>query len=186
MCHSVRVLQATAWLALTLTMGTPGAASAAPAPAKSAPPPGKEPAAPRPRHPPVATCQVHVIHATNQPGPFPKALKHLRSQLESRPFTAFRSFALLGVRSLGLASGERRRAAMVGPYVLEAELLSRVVSAKGPERLRFSLALDRLADRQRPAKRVLSSVLVLDRGGTLFLAGPRHLQGTLVFGVTCR
>ena len=182
-------------LATTLmtVLGAPavGAAPAAPdmspatsrqatktAPARTAPP--------RAASRPVASCEVHIIHGLKQAGPFPKALSHLRSRLASRPFDAFRSFVLLGTRSLALVSGERRRATMVGPYVLEAELLSRVVSPRGPERLRFSLTLERLAQRQRPAKRVLRSVLVLDRGGTLFLAGPRHEHGTLVFGVTCR
>lgn len=135
---------------------------------------------------PTATCEVLVIQGLDQAGPFPKALVPLRSRLASRPFSRFRSFQLLGNRSLALVPGERRRAPMVGTYVLEAELLSRVVSAKGPERLRFALTLERLLDRQRPAKRVLRSVLVLDRGGTLFLAGPRHERGTLVFGLTCR
>jgi hypothetical protein len=147
---------------------------------------GMRPPAHRPETKPVAACEILIIQGLDQPGPLPKSLSPLRSQLESRPFTRFRSFRLLGRRSVALVSGERRRASLVGPYVLEAELLAQVTSPSGLDRLRFVLTLDKLNKQQRSPKRVLKSVLVLDRGGTLFLAGPRYERGTLVLGLSCR
>lgn len=135
---------------------------------------------------PVATCQVHVIRGLHTPGQFPKQIRHLRSSLDVRPFSRFLSFELLKTASLQLFSRQQSRVHTVGPYWLEAELLGQVVSSRRVERLRFILSLERRAEGRHAARNMLRSTLVLDRGGTLFLAGPRHGPGTLVFGVTCR
>ncbi|MFH2006890.1 MAG: hypothetical protein ABI333_09930 [bacterium] len=134
----------------------------------------------------TATCKVHVIQGQHAPGRFPKALQHLRRRLDAQPFKVFRSFALLKVTSLRLSTGQLSSKKLVGPYRLEGQLLSQLLSAKHRRRLRFELALYRRRTRFRAAKRLLKSTLVLDRGGTMFLAGPPHKGGKLILGLTCR
>lgn len=133
-----------------------------------------------------ARCKIHVIHGLNVPGPFPRALRHLRSHLVAQPFKAFLSFKLLKVVPLRIREGKVAGKELVGPYRLEILLREQLLTARGKRRLRFTLSLHRRRSRFRAARRMLRSRLVLDRGGTLFLAGPRHQTGRLVIGVTCR
>ncbi len=133
-----------------------------------------------------AVCEVQIIEGRKQPGAFPRALRRLRSRLAGQPFKRFRSFRLLKKTTLSLATGRRTRRRLVGPYRFEGQLLARVVTARHRSRLQFRLSLYRQRVSMKPGKRLLRTTLELDRGGTLFLAGPRYRAGRLIFALTCR
>lgn len=133
-----------------------------------------------------ASCKIHVINGLNVPGKFPASLRHLKRRLGAQPFKVFLSFQLLRVASMNLASGRIARAKLAGPYRLEGQLISKVLASRHKRRLRFELALYRRRTRFKPAKRMLKTTLVLDRGGTFFFVGPPHRGGKLVIGIRCK
>lgn len=133
-----------------------------------------------------ARCKVLVIQGRKTPGAFPANLRHLRSRLAAKPFKVFRSFELLGTKTLPLATGRLTRAALVGPYRVEAQLLSRLRARRRKPRLQLQLSLFRKRTRLEGAKRLLRTKLVIDQGGTLFLAGPRYRAGRLILALTCK
>ena len=133
-----------------------------------------------------ASCTIHVINGLNVPGKFPKRLRHLKRKLSAQPFKVFLSFKLLRVAKMKLTTGSIARTRLAGPYRLEGQLLGQLLTSKRLRRLRFELALYRRRTRMRPAKRMLKSTLVLDRGGTFFFVGPPHKGGKLVIGITCK
>jgi hypothetical protein len=133
-----------------------------------------------------ARCRVLIIHGLKTPAPFPRSLKHLRSRLTAKPFKVFRSFQLLRKKTLPLATGRLTRAPLVGPYRVEAQLLSRLHTRAHKSRLQMRLSLFRKRSRHRGAKRLLRTKLVIDQGGTLFLAGPRYKAGRLILALTCK
>ena len=133
-----------------------------------------------------ARCTVTMIHGLKTPGGFPNKLKHLRSRLRAHPFNRFLSFAFLGQINMKLRTGRLSSEKLVGPYHLEGQLLSQVRTSRTKKRLRFTLSLHRRRTRYRAAKRMLKTTLVLDRGGTMFLAGPSYKGGKLVLGLTCK
>ena len=133
-----------------------------------------------------ARCTVRIIHGLKKPGAFPADLKPLQSRLAGKPFQRFKSFKLLKTKVLPLATGRLTRKSLVGPYRFEGQLLARVIAAKGRKRLRFQLSLYRRRARMKAAKRLLHTKLVIDQGGTMFLAGPRYKCGRLIFALTCK
>lgn len=127
---------------------------------------------------------VKLILGSQKRAAFPKKLAAWRHQLTRPPFSAFKSFKVLKNLNFTLTAGRPVTALLAGPYVLSVKLINRITTRKGKVRYRFQLKLT--AKRKRRAKLLHSSRMLLDKGGTFFLAGPRYRSGTLILGITLR
>jgi hypothetical protein len=149
--------------------------------ARSAPP-GARPRGSKPAVQSKGT--VKLILGSQKKSAFPKKLAAWRHQLTRPPFSVFKSFKVLKNLNFTLTAGRPVTALLVGPYVLSVKLINRITTRKGKTRYRFQLKLT--AKRKRRAKLLHSSRMLLDKGGTFFLAGPRFKSGTLILGIALR
>jgi hypothetical protein len=97
----------------------------------------------------------------------------------------FLSFSFLKLIPLPVVEAQPVKRALDGPYHLELELKEQLLTGRNTRRLRFVLTLEQREARQTRSKQLLRTTLLVDRGGTLFLAGPPHAGGKLVIGLTC-
>jgi hypothetical protein len=142
-------------------------------------------AAPRESTRLTAACKVYVINGLGTRGPLPKELEHLRKELTAQPFRVFLSFQFLKLLPMTAVEGQSVAKVLDENYQIELLLKEQLLTSRNQRRLRFVLTLNRTSTRERAAKQILRSTLLLDRGSTLFLAGPPHQQGKLVIGLTC-
>ena len=127
----------------------------------------------------TARCQVRTIHATHGDGGIDPQLAELRPQLSRAPFTAWKSFKLLALHQVQLMPGgasafelpEGRQGILTYKQHMEAE--------GGKHRVRLQLEVKKGSQAQ------LSTVFLLDEGGTVLSAGQKHGDGILILGVTC-
>jgi hypothetical protein len=76
-------------------------------------------------------------------------------------------------------------AVLVGPYVLHLELLDKIERSGRRDRYRFHLKL--VAKRSKKKPQVFhSGRMLLDEGGTFFIAGPRYKGDTLILAITLK
>jgi hypothetical protein len=107
-------------------------------------------------------------------------IKRLRPYLERAPFTAWKSFRLLGEKDLPIA--EHASASFELPNGKQASLtyVGHFVAADGDHRMRLQLGITD------GAKKMLHTTFVLDEGGVVMQAGQRLGNGLLILGVSCQ
>lgn len=128
----------------------------------------------------TARCTVRSIEALNHEGGIDGRIADLTPQLSRPPFQSWHQFKLLRADDLSLAPGasasfelpEGRRGTLTYKQHLQP--------VGGKHRVRLQLEIARGADKQ------LSTVFVLDEGGTILHAGTRIDEGMLILGVSCK
>lgn len=118
-------------------------------------------------------------------GKLPKTLRAWRRKLKKPPFSAFKSFRVLKTIRQALSTKKALTAVLAGPYVLHIKLLGKQSRPGKRARYRFFLKLT-AKRRKRKVRVVHSGRMLLDKGGTFFIAGPRFHKETLILGITLR
>lgn len=126
-----------------------------------------------------AACTVRFIHAKHEGTAFDPKLEPLRDQLTRPPLSSWKSFSLLGEQKISLHALTPTDFAVPGDHQGRLEFLG-TVESNGKQRLRLRW---QLLD---GAARLMSTVFVIDDGGTVLQAGIKHEQGLLVLGTTCK
>jgi hypothetical protein len=144
----------------------------------------KTPPAPRPV-PAVASvrCTVRAIHAQHSKKARPdKRLAPLRKQLSKPPFSAYRSFQLLDVKELDIPQAATRQVSLPTGKVLKLTFKERLLGRKNQLRLRMHLSITPPHERQF----LPGTLYTIANRGLILVAGDKHLDGTLVVGITCQ
>lgn len=126
-----------------------------------------------------AACTVRFIHAKHDGATFDPQLAPLKDQLTRPPLSSWKSFSLLGEQKIALHALTPADFAVPGDHQGRLEFLG-TVESNGRQRLRLRW---QLLD---GAARLMSTVFVIDDGGTVLQAGIKHEQGLLVLGTTCK
>lgn len=126
-----------------------------------------------------ATCLVRNIHAVHDQRPFDPQLESLKPQLTRPPLSSWRGFQLLDKQDLSLTHGKASSFNVPGDHKATLEYLG-AVEKDGKQRLRLRLQI------HDGAAKLLSTVFVIDNGGTVLQAGIKHQNGLLVLGITCQ
>lgn len=126
-----------------------------------------------------AACTVRFIHAKHEGSTFDPQLAPLKDQLTRPPLSSWKSFSLLGEQKIALHALTPTDFAVPGAHQGRLEFLG-TVESNGRQRLRLRW---QLLD---GAARLMSTVFVIDDGGTVLQAGIKHEQGLLVLGTTCK
>jgi hypothetical protein len=127
----------------------------------------------------AAACKVRIIHAKHEGSTFDPQLEPLRPQLTQPPLSAWKSFTLLGQHDLPLHILTPSNFAVPGGHEGRLEFVG-TVEGHGRQRLRLRWQIfDGDA-------RLLSTVFVINDGGTVLQAGIKHDHGLLVLGLTCK
>jgi hypothetical protein len=127
----------------------------------------------------TAACTVRIIHAKHEGAKFDERLKPLEDRLKKPPLSAWKSFSLVQEHALTLREKTPSTFPVPGDHQGQLELLG-TVEGHGMKRLRLRW---QILD---GAARLLSTVFVIDDGGTLLQAGIKHDNGLLVMGLTCK
>ncbi len=127
-----------------------------------------------------AACKVRIIHAKHEDSAFDPQLEPLRQQLTHPPLSAWKGFKLLGQHDLPLHILTPSNFAVPGEHQGRLEYLGTVEGQGGRQRLRLRW---QLFD---GGARLLSTVFVINDGGTVLQAGIKHDHGLLVLGLTCK
>ncbi len=133
-----------------------------------------------------AEAEITLILGSQKGGKtFPKALREWQKQLTAPPFSLFKSFRVLKQIKRPLSDRKSLSLVLVGPYLMDLGLLEGVDVKGKPMRYRFNLKL--FSKKGSKKKKLLhSGRMLLDKGGTFFVAGPRHEDGTLILGITLK
>lgn len=127
----------------------------------------------------VAACSVRVIHAQREGSTFDPQLETLRPQLTKPPLSAWPSFRLIKQHELTLHGKEPGVFELPGGH--EGQLgFQGKVETPNKKRLRLHLEI------HDGTAKILSTVFVVNDGGTVLQAGLKHEGGLVVLGVTCR
>lgn len=126
-----------------------------------------------------ARCQVRSIHARPVEGGVDAALEDLKPKLTRPPFVTWKTFKLLSSEQLQLAPGAASKFSL--PEGREGTLTYKdhIKGEGGKHRVRLQLEVKKGGQPQ------LSTVMVLDEGGTVLNAGLKHGDGILILGVSC-
>ena len=132
-----------------------------------------------------ARAEITLISG-RQKGPkkLPKQLAAWRKKLTKPPFSVFKSFSVLKKIAKTLTKQKSLSVVLAGPYVLHLKLIQGVKGSRRRIRYRFHLKL--LSKKGRKSKLLHSGRMLLDKGGTFFIAGPRYKGGTLILGITLK
>jgi hypothetical protein len=126
-----------------------------------------------------ARCSVRSIHALPEGSAFDAQLEPLKALLNKPPLSAWKSFRQLDKQELSLAPKEPGSFTIPSDQRGTLQFLEKV-EKDGKLRLRLRLELfDGTA-------KLLSTVVLIDNGGTLLQAGTKHAGGMLVLGFTCQ
>ena len=129
---------------------------------------------------PRARCSVRSIAAARTPGSMDPQLADLQGQLTRSPFTEWKSFRLLAMHQVELMPGSTSSFAL--PEERQGMLIYKqhLLGEGGRHRVRLQLEVRKGSEVQ------LSTVFVLDEGGTVLTAGNKYGDGILILGVTCK
>ena len=129
---------------------------------------------------PRARCAVRSISASRGAGGIDPQLADLQAQLTRPPFTEWKSFRLLAMHQVELMPGSTSSFAL--PEERQGQLIYKqhVLGEGGRHRVRLQLEVRKGSEVQ------LSTVFVLDEGGTVLTAGNKYGDGILILGVTCK
>ena len=127
----------------------------------------------------TARCTVRTIHATPDEGGVDPQLADLRAQLTRPPFTSWKSFKLLASHQAELTPGAASRFPLPEERQGTLTYKQHLQPEGGRHRVRLQLEVRRGGESQ------LSTVFVLDEGGTVLSAGSKHGGGILILGVSC-
>lgn len=126
-----------------------------------------------------ASCLVRTIHALHDGNAFDAQLEPLKSQLKSPALSAWKSFKQVDKQELMLPRHSPQSFNIPGEHRGSLQFLEKV-EKDGRQRLRLRLELfDGTA-------KLLSTVVLIDNGGTMLQAGTKHAGGTLILGFTCQ
>jgi len=126
-----------------------------------------------------------ILGSQKGKGGLPKELREWQKQLTAPPFSLFKSFRVVKQIKRPLSNKKDLSLVLVGPYLMDLGLLERVAVKGKPIRYRFDLKL--FSKKGSKKKKLLhSGRMLLDKGGTFFVAGPRHEDGTLILGITLK
>lgn len=156
-------------LALAPAVYAQGAAPAAATAAPAKPDDSKE----------SASCLVRTIHALHDGSAFDAQLEPLKSQLKSPALSAWKSFKQVDKQELMLPRHSPQSFNIPGEHRGSLQFLEKV-EKDGRQRLRLRLELFD------GAAKLLSTVVLIDNGGTMLQAGTKHAGGTLILGFTCQ
>lgn len=127
-------------------------------------------------------CDVRAIHGSGNAGAVDTGLALLRRQLSKPPFSAYKSFKLLGLSKLDLAQGKRKQLLLPTKKVLRLTFKERILGPKQEVRLRLHLSITP----PRALGFLPGTLFTIADRGTLLVAGDRYDGGTLIVGITCR
>lgn len=126
-----------------------------------------------------ASCLVRTIHALHDGSAFDAQLEPLKSQLKSPALSAWKSFKQVDKQELMLPRHTPQSFNIPGEHRGSLQFLEKV-EKDGRQRLRLRLELFD------GAAKLLSTVVLIDNGGTMLQAGTKHAGGTLILGFTCQ
>jgi len=126
-----------------------------------------------------ARCTVRSIAATNAPGGVDAQLADLRAQLTQPPFITWKSFKLLAQHQFQLTPGGASSFDLPEGRQGTVTYKQHLSAPGGKHRVRLQLEVRRGGDTQ------LSTVFVLDEGGTVLTAGQKYNDGILILGMAC-
>lgn len=126
-----------------------------------------------------ASCLVRTIHALHDGSAFDAQLEPLKSQLKSPALSAWKSFKQVDKQELMLLRHTPQSFNIPGEHRGSLQFLEKV-EKDGRQRLRLRLELFD------GAAKLLSTVVLIDNGGTMLQAGTKHAGGTLILGFTCQ
>ena len=126
----------------------------------------------------TASCLVRTIHAVHEGSAFDAQLEPLKGQLKSPALSAWKSFKQIDKQDLTLPRHSPQSFNIPGEHRGSLPVLRR--SKEGKQRLRPRLELFD------GAAKLLSTVVLIDNGGTMLQAGTKHAGGTLILGFTCQ
>lgn len=127
----------------------------------------------------TASCSVRSIHALHDGSAFDAQLEPLKSQLKSPALSAWKSFKQINKQELTLPRRDPQSFNVPGEHRGTLQFLEKV-EKDGKQRLRLRLELFD------GAAKLLSTVVLIDNGGTMLQAGTKHEGGTLILGFTCQ
>lgn len=127
----------------------------------------------------AASCLVRTIHALHDGSAFDAQLEPLKAQLKSPALSAWKSFKQLDKQELTLPAKSPQSFNVPGDHRGSLQFLEKV-EKDGKQRLRLRLELFD------GAAKLLSTVVLIDNGGTMLQAGTKHAGGTLILGFTCQ
>lgn len=127
----------------------------------------------------TASCLVRTIHAVHEGSAFDAQLEPLKGQLKSPALSAWKSFKQIDKQDLTLPRHSPQSFNIPGEHRGSLQFLEKV-EKEGKQRLRLRLELFD------GAAKLLSTVVLIDNGGTMLQAGTKHAGGTLILGFTCQ
>lgn len=127
-------------------------------------------------------CDVRSIHGSGKAGAEDKRLAFLHKQLAKPPFSAYKSFKLLGLAQLDLEQGKRQQLMLPTKKVLRLSFKERILGPKQDVRLRMHLSITP----PRALGFLPGTLFTIADRGTLLVAGDPYDGGTLIVGITCR
>ena len=128
----------------------------------------------------VATCKVFEIKASNADGGLDKELKPLKKKFKKPPFSAWKTFKLLGkhVKDIGLKHSMSLKLKTGGKLTLMFR--DRNAEKKKKVRLRIKFALD-----DDKGKRTADGTVSLDSGAWAIVGGQSYKGGTYIVAFSC-
>lgn len=132
-----------------------------------------------PRPPDQATCRFKTVHAlAGGDGSMDPRITMLREDLQKPPFTAWKTFRVLGDVEKRLSAGES--ASIDTPDGRTATLTYLGHDERGGKHaVRGQLGF-------RGEKSDTRTAFTLDEGGHLVVAGHKHQGGILIYAITCK
>ena len=126
-------------------------------------------------------CTIRSILGRHAKGPTDRRLAFLKRQLSRPPFSTFKSFQLLDVKTMRIPRGAVRAARLPTKKIARLTFKG-LVKAKRGTRLRMHLSITP----PRALGFLPGTQFTIANGGTLLIGGARFAGGTLVVSVTCR
>jgi hypothetical protein len=127
----------------------------------------------------AARCTLRVVHALPQEGGFDPRLEALRRRLSRPQFMAWRTFHLLSTQEQEIQPGASVEYSLPDGRKARLTYAEHAEGPNGKHLVRGSLELEGARSNSR-------TMFALDEGGVLLVAGARHLNGILIYALSCR
>jgi len=127
----------------------------------------------------TAQCAVTEILATNAKKGIDAKLDRYKAKLTKAPFSAWDTFTLLGEQTVAAERGKPAQARLAGG-TLTLLFKDKMAAQAGKARLRFGVDLD-----NKQGKRSVSTVVAIDSGEPLLIAGEPYQGGTYILALGC-
>ena len=127
----------------------------------------------------TAQCAVTEIVASNDKKGIDAKLDRYKGKLTKAPFSAWDTFTLLGEQTVSAERGKPAQARLQGG-TLTLLFKDKIAAQAGKARLRFGVELD-----NKQGRRSVSTVVAIDSGEPLLIAGEPYDKGTYILALGC-